>query len=170
MSGFLYGFDQYGNVVSVTDTANGSLVFESVGNQPFGNSSYSATDVSGDGLVVVGNASDSEAFSWSDGNTTVLGFLSQSSSGSTQAFGTNSDGSVVVGMSYYSAFGAPNYAYQAFRSVDGTMSGLGFLSGLSGEKARQCSECDGSVVVVGANRHMGDYPGDRYRHSTGQRL
>jgi probable HAF family extracellular repeat protein len=95
---------------------------------------------------------------------TGLGFLNPPSAGFSQAFGTNSDGSVVVGMSYYSAFGSPNYAYQAFRSVDGTMSGLGFLSSLTGaESVANAVSGDGSVVVGWSQSSNGAItPGDRY--------
>ena len=122
---------------------------------------FYVTGVSGDGSVVVGYG-NGEALSWSDGTTTGLGFLNLS--GPSQAFGTNSDGSVVVGMSYYSAFGSPAYAYQAFRSVDGTMSGLGFLSSLTGaESVANAVSGDGSVVVGWSQSSNGAItPGDRY--------
>ena len=129
---------------------------------------FYVTGVSGDGSVVVGYGANSsgrtEAFSWSDGTTTGLGFLNPPSAGFSQAFGTNSDGSVVVGMSYYSAFGSPAYAYQAFRSVDGTMSGLGFLSSLTGvESVANAVSGDGSVVVGWSQSSNGAItPGDRY--------
>jgi probable HAF family extracellular repeat protein len=128
---------------------------------------FYVTGVSGDGSVVVGYGAGSsggtEALSWSDGTTSGLGFLSLLPSYS-QAFGTNYDGSVVVGMSYYSGYGANAYAYQAFRSVDGTMSGLGFLSGLVGaESVANAVSGDGSVVVGWSqSSHGAITPGDRY--------
>jgi|SRR6516165_9975232 probable HAF family extracellular repeat protein len=87
--------------------------FEGLGFLPNGTSS-DATGVSGDGSVAVGYATNStgltQAFSWSSGVMTSLGSLNPSTPVFSQAFGTNSDGSTVVGMSYYPANGAPAYA------------------------------------------------------------
>src|SRR6516164_6866709 len=93
--------------------------FEGLGFLPNGTSS-DATGVSGDGSVVVGygplgpGVGPTQAFSWSGGTMTPLGSLNPSTTVPSQAFGTNSNGSTVVGMSYYPLNGAPAYAYQAF--------------------------------------------------------
>ena len=91
--------------------------FEGLGFLPNGTSS-DATAVSGDGSVAVGYATNStgltQAFSWFSGVMTSLGSLNPSTTVPSQAFGTNSNGSTVVGMSYYPLNGAPAYAYQAF--------------------------------------------------------
>ena len=153
MSEFLYGLDPYGNIV-VTDTANNSVVFEGIGD----NSSV-ATGISGDGFTVVGYdaAGRTEAFSWTASTGKVgLGYLPYGLL--SQASGTNSDGSVVVGMSYYGSPSVTDYAYQAFRSVDGTMTGLGFLAPGTGggESVANAVSGDGSVVVGWTEN------GDRY--------
>ena len=95
---------------------------------------------------------------------TSLGSLNPTTSGVSQGFGTNSNGSVIVGMSYYPFNGAPNYAYQAFRYSNGTMTGLGFLSGLSGaESVANGVSGNGSVVVGWSQSSNGAVtPGDRY--------
>ena len=152
-----------------------------LGNPHFeGLGSFYATGVSGDGSAVVGygpNASgNTEAVELSgaslkgqgsSGTLTGLGFLNgpsgSGSNGTSQAFGTNYDGSVVVGMSYYTFNGNPTYAYQAFRWSGGTMTGLPFLSGLSGvESVANAVSSNGSVVVGWSQSSNGAItPGDR---------
>lgn len=98
-------------------------------------------DVSADGSVIVGRASDSEAFRWSeDAGMQSLGFLP----GATEswALGVSGDGSVVVGYSTSAS------AIEAFVwTPDAGMVGLGDLpGGHAGSEARDVS-ADGSVVV-----------------------
>jgi probable HAF family extracellular repeat protein len=150
-----------------------------LGNPRFeGLGSFYATGVSGDGSVVVGygnpvNTTEAVRLTGatlkgngSAGTLTGLGYLSNSSGTASfsQAFGTNYDGSVVVGMSYYSYNGAQNYAYQAFRWSGGTMVGLPFLSGLSGvESVANAVSGNGAVVVGWSQSSNGAItPGDRY--------
>jgi probable HAF family extracellular repeat protein len=102
----------------------------------------------------------------SSGTLTGLGFLNfpSGSASYSQAFGTNYDGSVVVGMSDYTFNGVPNYSYQAFRWSGGTMTGLPFLSGLSGvQSVANAVSGNGSVVVGWSQSSNGAItPGDRY--------
>src|SRR5262245_18349235 len=76
-----------------------------------------ASGVSADGLTAVGwgpnSAGRTEALRWVAGAVAGIGFLPGASFSKAQ--GSNRDGSVVVGMSYYSYGGAPNYSYEAFR-------------------------------------------------------
>jgi autotransporter-associated beta strand protein/probable HAF family extracellular repeat protein len=163
MSEFLYGLDPYGNIV-VTDTANGSVVFEGIGD-----SSSTATGVSGDGFTVVGYdaAGRTEAFSWTASTGMVgLGYLPYGLV--SQAFGTNSDGSVTVGMSYYGSPSVTDYAYQAFRSVDGTMTRLGFLApGTGGGESVANAVSGDGTVVVGWTENGDHYEAFRWTATTG---
>ena len=119
-----------------------------------GASSY-ATAVSNGGSVVVGGSQDNssspneaQAFMWTGGVMSGLGFLPSCSSAPCRsaATGVSADGSVVVGYAYY---GSSN-VYEAFRFTSNTMTGLGFMSGGSSSVAFGVS-ADGSVIVGQAN-------------------
>ena len=72
---------------------------------------------------------------------TGLGFLPGAATERSIAYGVSADGSVVVGYSYNA-----NNDLEAFRWVDGTMTGLGFLPSFAKSYANAIS-ADGSVVV-----------------------
>ena len=79
------------------------------------------------------------------------------------AYGTNYDGSVVVGMSYYGTPSDVDYAYQAFAWNAGTMTGLPFLSGLTGAESEANAVSSNGAVVVGWSQSSegATTPGDR---------
>jgi len=138
----------HADTVLTAASSSGDLSGVLLGNPRFqGLGSFYATGVSGNGSAVVGYGANASGYTeavelsganfkgqGSSGTLTGLGFLNAPSGsvGYSQAFGTNYDGSVVVGMSYYTFNGVTNYAYQAFRWSGGTMTGLPFLSGLNG--------------------------------------
>ena len=138
--------------------------FQGIGFLGTGTSS-TATGVSGDGSVVVGYATSSsgyvEAFSWTGGTMLGLGALPYGIT--SWAYGTNYDGSVVVGMSYYGTPSDVDYAYQAFAWNAGTMTGLPFLSGLTGAESEANAVSSNGAVVVGWSQSSegATTPGDR---------
>jgi len=111
-----------------------------------------ANGVNANGRVVVGQALDGpgpfgpfyEAFRWTAASGMVgLGFLPGDNQSA--AFGVNADGTVVVGYSNHASRG-----FQAFRWVNGTMTGLGFLPGGSASNIPLEGagvNADGTVVV-----------------------
>ena len=123
---------------------------------PGGVFNSSATDVSNDGLVVVGTGvgvNGSEAFRWTrSGGIVGLGFLpggltpgGDINGVGSEATGVSADGSVVVGASRAST--AAN-GTEAFRwTSDGGMQGLGDLPGNSFFSRATDVSADGSVVV-----------------------
>lgn len=128
--------------------------------------------ISGDGTAVVGestNGIETEAYRWTGGTMTGLGFLS-GYDGST-AFGASEDGAVVVGQLYGSS------SNEAFRWSGGVMTGLGFLDPDSYSAALGVS-ADGGVVVgfsgaqafrwaSGTMSGLGFLPGGTYSAATG---
>jgi autotransporter-associated beta strand protein/probable HAF family extracellular repeat protein len=98
-----------------------------------------AYDVSGDGAVVVGYSNQTQAFRWTASTGMVsLGDLPGYTT--SEAYGTNADGSVVVG-------GSGGSTEQAFEWTAATgMVGLGYLPGHDHSFAYGVS-ADGSVVV-----------------------
>jgi autotransporter-associated beta strand protein/probable HAF family extracellular repeat protein len=98
-----------------------------------------AYDVSGDGAVVVGYSNQTQAFRWTASTGMVsLGDLPGYTT--SEAYGTNADGSVVVG-------GSGGSTEQAFEWTAATgMVGLGYLPGYDHSFAYGVS-ADGSVVV-----------------------
>jgi probable HAF family extracellular repeat protein len=103
------------------------------------------TAISGDGTNAIGYASssfslgDEQAFKYNlaGASYTVLGTLG---GGWSKAHAISNDGSVIVGES----------DYQAFKYQNGTMTGLGFLTGGSVSNATGVS-ADGSVIVGHSN-------------------
>jgi len=125
-------------------------------NPDLGGDYVRVSGVSGDGRVVVGytgSGSVIKAYRWVDGTMSNLGELASGQGG--QAFATNSDGSVVVGLANISAS-----EYHAFRWTGGTMSDLGRL-GSSGNSSALGVSADGSVVVGASNRA----PDGLYEHA-----
>jgi probable HAF family extracellular repeat protein len=120
-----------------------------------------ALAVSGDGLVVVGLASNTdpsdptnsvdEAFRWEGGAMTGLGFLQNDTKNPrSEATGVSYDGSTVIGTSNVDHPDVPDTSVsQAFVWIDGVMTGLGFLSDSPGpyESIATAVSADGSVVV-----------------------
>ena len=120
-----------------------------------------ALAISGDGLVVVGLASNTdpsnptnsvdEAFRWEGGLMTGLGFLqSDTKDVRSEATGVSHDGSTVIGISNVDHPDVPDTSVsQAFVWRDGVMTGLGFLAGSPGpyESIATGVSADGSVVV-----------------------
>jgi probable HAF family extracellular repeat protein/autotransporter-associated beta strand protein len=105
-----------------------------------------ASAVSSDGSFIVGQSTDNpfnvgEAFRWSGGVKTDLGFLSTSNRGST-ATGVSSSGGVVVGISLASTGNT-----QAFKWSNGTMTGLGDVPSGIGFSVATGVSGDGTVVV-----------------------
>jgi probable HAF family extracellular repeat protein len=116
-------------------------------NPDLGGDYVRVSGVSGDGRVVVGytgSGSVIKAYRWVDGTMSNLGELASGRGG--QAFATNSDGSVVVGLANVSAS-----EFHAFRWTGGTMSDLGRL-GTSGNSSALGVSADGSVVVGTSSR------------------
>lgn len=114
----------------------GSLGFTALGTLP-GDAVSFGRNISGDGTAVVGysDGATRQAFRWSGGTMTPLGYLAGGSS--SEAWGTNADGSVVVGSSVV----GPDMV--AFRWTAATgMVGLGNVT----KRANACS-ADGRVVV-----------------------
>ena len=120
-----------------------------------------ALGISGDGLVVVGKAKNTdpndpsksvkEACSWQGGLMTELGFLQDDTDKvESEATAASYDGTTVVGTSKVDDPNDPNKSVkQAFIWEDGVMTGLGFLGDASvgfESKATGVS-ADGSVVV-----------------------
>ena len=118
--------------------------FESLGVVLGGYDSRARGGVSGDGSTVAGYGQatngNQQAFRWSAGAITGLGFLTGDSS--SIAFGISTDGSVVVGSS--EILGTARS--EAFRWQGGTMTGLGYLTGGNRSHALG-TNADGSVVV-----------------------
>ncbi len=114
---------------------------------PFGVRLVEAHAVSGDGSVIVGEASLAgptehlEAFRWFNGVATTLGRLANTDYSRT--FGVSADGSVVVGDTH-SLDGTGRD--EAFRWANGVMAGLGSTPGNFGSTANAVS-ADGHVVV-----------------------
>ncbi|HVP13337.1 MAG TPA: PEP-CTERM sorting domain-containing protein [Phycisphaerae bacterium] len=115
-----------------------------------------AWGVSGDGAVVVGESESSDgyqAFRWSDGVMTGLGFLRASPFPSpdgdlyplSYARAVSFDGSVIVGAGTSDASGPDGR--EAFRWVDGAMTGLGDLPGGAFFSDATAVSADGSVIV-----------------------
>jgi probable HAF family extracellular repeat protein len=120
-----------------------------------------ALGISGDGLVVVGKAKNTdpndatasvkEAFVWEDGVMTGLGFLQEDTDKvESEATAASYDGSTLVGTSKVDDPNKPSKSVkQAFIWQDGTMTGLGFLADAAGpfESRATGVSADGSVVV-----------------------
>jgi len=120
-----------------------------------------ALAISGDGLVVVGLASNTdpsdptqsvdEAFRWQGGAMTGLGFLQNDTKNvRSEATGVSYDGSTVIGVSNVDHPDVPDTSVpQAFIWTDGVMTGLGFLADSPGpyESVAMAVSADGSVVV-----------------------
>jgi uncharacterized membrane protein len=125
-----------------------AVSFTGLGDLPGGRFSSVASDVSGDGSVVVG-ASGSEAFRWtSSGGMVGLGDLPGGRFDSL-AYGVSHDGSVVVGAG--TPFGEVEFGFEiqeAFRwTWDRGMVGLGDLPGGALNSVAFAVSGDGSVVV-----------------------
>ncbi|MGE0479382.1 MAG: PEP-CTERM sorting domain-containing protein [Phycisphaerae bacterium] len=131
-----------------TSAAFASPSLTGLGSLPGGPQYSQAFGVSDDGRVVVGTALAGGAhqpFRWTaDGGMVGLGSLWWAARG----FGTNADGSVVVGYS-----DSPSYPAEAFRwtAAGGTI-GLGVASGHSWSQAYAVSD-DGTVVTGVSARH-----------------
>lgn len=136
------------------------------------NRSSTALSVSRDGAVIVGNATNlqgmTEAFRWTEqGGMVGLGFLANSSFRFSQALGTNSDGSVVVGTS---ATAGSLFTVEAFRWTQaGGMVGLGVLGSTRTTRFSTASATngDGSVVVGDSSNGLGQREAFRWTSSTG---
>ncbi len=97
-----------------------------------------ARGVSADGSVVVGD-SESQAFRYENGVTTLLGVLPSGTF--SVAFDVSSDGNVIVGYSSSSS------GLQAFRWENNIMTGLGYLPGFTKESCGNAVSGDGNIVV-----------------------
>lgn len=120
-----------------------------------------ALGISGDGLVVVGSAKNTdpndpsksvdEAFVWEGGVIAGLGFLQYDTNKvESEATAASYDGSTLVGASNVDDPNKPNKSVtQAFIWEDGVMTGLGFLADAAGpfESKATGVSADGSVVV-----------------------
>jgi probable HAF family extracellular repeat protein len=131
-----------------------------------GDSSY-ATEVSGNGLVIIGGygtSGSNRAFKYSDSG----GFVDLGSLGSGDfmaAYGASYDGSVIVGRSNQTVGGNET----AFKYTDGAgMVGLGFLASGNQSSALDVSS-DGSVIVGYSNTVASgaDYRAFRYTDADG---
>ena len=87
---------------------------------------------------------------------TGLGFLPDAASNVSRSYGVSADGSVVVGHGRNASA-----SYEAFRWVDGTMTGLGFLPSFTLQSIAKAISADGSVVVGYANDSF--YNGKAFR-------
>jgi probable HAF family extracellular repeat protein len=112
-------------------------------------------------------AFDYQAFRYSGGSMTGLGFLSGLSGAQSVANGVSGNGSVVVGWSQ-SSNGAvtPGDRYEAFRWTGGTMSGLGYLPG-GVRSIATGTNSDGSVVVGFGFNSSGPAQAFRWTAATG---
>ena len=124
-----------------------------------------ATAVSDDGLVVAGRSkvtdpnkstkSVKEAFIWEDGVMIGLDFLADDDLHfESEALGISGDGLVVVGKSKNTdPSNSSKSAKEAFRWVDGVMTGLGFLQDDTKkvESEARAASYDGSTVVGTSN-------------------
>ena len=125
---------------------------------PGGDFSY-GHGVSRNGLVVVGQANDSssvyKAYRWSGGVMTPLPPIPNSLLGGATAWGTNFNGSVVVGQD---AIGGTDAGYRGFRwtSAGGTQA----LNPLAGHKSSRafCVSADGAVIAGVSNPKWIDAP------------
>jgi probable HAF family extracellular repeat protein len=129
-------------VFTTPSIASEEASFVGVGDLPGGTFESCATDVSGDGSVIVGSSRSGdflEAFRWENGVMVGLGKLRPDDAES-QALGVSDDGSVVVGRS------ASGSHLEAFRWKSGVMEGLGVLPSLEFSTATAVS-ADGRVVV-----------------------
>ena len=136
-SGFVY---VVGTGTTLVDAANSVAAFNNAGL-----AFTQLTAISGNGAIAIGYASsslnpgDEQAFKYTlagSGSYAALGNLG----GWSIARAINSDGSVIVGQS----------DNQAFKYQDGTMTGLGFLTGGTVSNATGVS-ADGSVIVGHSN-------------------
>jgi len=129
-----------------------------IGILPGGDFSY-GHGVSRNGLVVVGQANDSssiyKAYRWSGGVMTALPPIPSSLLGGATAWGTNFNGSVVVGQD---AIGGADAGYRGFRwtSAGGTQA----LNPLAGHKSARafCVSADGAVIAGVSNPKWIDAP------------
>ncbi|MBK8270786.1 MAG: PEP-CTERM sorting domain-containing protein [Planctomycetes bacterium] len=136
-------------------------VFTSLGRIPgYGTNAHLTNGMSDDGQRIVGwgySASGelAQAWLWENGSMTGLGTLSGQPGSSSSASGISGDGSVIVGGS----------DGQAFRWVDGVMTGIGFLPPpFPGEDVSLASYAaaasyDGSIIVGGSSAY--DYSTDQ---------
>lgn len=155
-------------VVGIGDTTDGHEQafrwtsaggMEGLGYLPGGGWDYSyAGGVSADGSTIVGSSSSADgyqAFRWSGGSMTGLGFLTQGDS-SSYAAAASADGSVIVGQS----------GDQAFRwTAGGGMVGLGDLPGGDEFSTAAGVSADGSVVVGLGHSGLGSQ--EAYRWTDG---
>ena len=131
-----------------------------------------ALGISGDGLVVVGKAKNTdpndavksvnEAFIWEGGVMTGLGFLQDDTNEvGSEATAASYDGSALVGTSKVDDPNDPSKSVeQAFIWRDGVMTGLGFLAEVAGpfESTATGISADGSVVVGESQTATGNEP------------
>jgi probable HAF family extracellular repeat protein len=129
-----------------------------------------ALGISGDGLVVVGMAKNTdpnnatksvkEAFVWEDGVMTGLGFLQDDTNEvGSEAAAASYDGGALVGTSNVDDPNDPTTSVrQAFIWQDGVMTGLGFLADAAGpfESKATGVSADGSVVVGESQTAVGN--------------
>jgi probable HAF family extracellular repeat protein len=117
-----------------------------------GTQSNLASDVSGDGMVVVGYCGPvpaAQACRWADGQVFGLGDLPGGSLVSS-AGGVSFDGSIIVGV------GSSANGIEAFRWENGVMVGLGDLPGGSFSSSAYDVAADGSVIVGRGRADSGD--------------
>lgn len=123
--------------------------------------SGSATGISADGSVVVGESA-SQAFRWTrETGMTPLGFIPNATSQYSYAAGVSADGAVVVGHGYNA-----NSQLEAWRwtQADGVV-GLGFLPNMVSSHA-YAANADGSVIV-GYSGGASDYRAFRWTQANG---
>ena len=120
--------------------------FQNLGLLPGGSFSYGYA-ISRNGAVIVGQGNDGtqnyRSIRWSGGVLSPLPYYS-GSLGSSQAHGTNADGSVVVGQDYIGGTSSGNRGYR-WTAAGGTVN-LGTLAGYRNSKAFRVS-ADGSVIA-----------------------
>lgn len=124
--------------------------FQDIGRLPGGTFSY-GNAISAYGNVVVGQANDGttnyRAYRWSGGVMMQLPYIS-GSLGSAQAWGTNADGSIVVGEDY---IGGASSGYRGFRWT--ASGGSQILTPLPGYRFSRayCVSADGTVIAGNSN-------------------
>src|SRR5208282_1859718 len=134
--------------------------FQGLGFLPDGSSGSWATGISSDGTVVVGygaatGSSEYEAFSWTAGTMTGLGYLSGASQ--SRAWATNSNGTVIVGDSE-----PANSSTNGFIWSNGTMTAVSNPACAKGEillGVNASATGPGSSVIAGQTGSSGCGPG-----------
>ncbi len=122
------------------------------------NPSSIATAVSSDGSTIIGHSrveNGMQAFLWQDGVMTGIGTLgSKPGLCQSRAMAVSSNGSVVVGYAYHEE--ATLSGTEAFRWINGAMTGLGDLAGVANSVDSKAMGVSGDGTIIVGTSFNGD--------------